>query len=262
MNSILLPAMLAMTIQAITAVDTTELYEAREHKYTGGVYQDHAFKYRLMKPEKMEPGKKYPLVLFLHGAGERGDDNVKSMLYFPTWMAEPANRQQFPCFILVPQCPNEKMWIDKPWSLPGHTMSTEPTDELKAVLGMLRHTMQSEAVDTSRVYLTGLSMGGYGSWELAVRYPDLFAALVPICGGGDETQAAKLVNLPTWAWHGDLDQAVPVERSRKMIAAIKAAGGNPRYTELAHVNHNSWSPAYRTPDLLAWIFQQRRAPQK
>lgn len=262
MSAILLSMMLAMTIQTATAINVTEIYEARELSYTGGVYKDHAFKYRLMKPETLEPGKKYPLVVFLHGAGERGDDNVKSMLYLPTWLAEPPMRKQFPCFVLVPQCPNEQMWIDKHWSLEKHSMSPEPTDELKAVVAMMHETLKGEAVDANRVYLTGLSMGGYGAWDLATRHPEWFAALVPVCGGGDESQASKLVNLPVWAWHGGMDQAVPVERSRKMIAAIKAAGGNPRYTELAYVNHNSWTPAYHTPDLFTWMFQQRRAPQK
>jgi predicted peptidase len=241
------------------ADDAADAYEERELKYTGGMYQDHVFKYRLMKPAKVEAGKKYPLVLFLHGAGERGTDNLVSLKYLPTWLAEPENRQAFPCYVLVPQCPPDpKMWIDKHWALREHSMSPQPTDEMKAVIAMLKEVMDKESVDSGRIYLTGLSMGGYGSWELAARHPELFAAVVPICGGGDEASASKLAGLPIWAWHGTDDQAVPVERSRRMIAAIKAAGGNPRYTELEHVNHNSWAPAYRSPDLLMWMFRQSR----
>ena len=259
MKRFALATLAIVLLGATTVEDVTKLYEERELRYTGGEYQDHAFKYRLMKPPASEPGKKYPLVLFLHGAGERGTDNLVSLKYLPTWIAEPEGRRQFPCFVLVPQCPPEKMWIDKHWALKEHAMSPEPTDEMKAVVAMLRQVMDQEAVDKNRVYLTGLSMGGYGAWELAARHPDLFAAVVPICGGGDERQVSKLVGLPIWAWHGTLDQAVPVERSRRMIEAIRAAGGNPFYTELEHVNHNSWSPAYHSPDLLAWMFRQTRA---
>ncbi len=263
MKTALAALVMTMTLSTNLWSDVTDVYEARQYKYTGGEYQDYAFKYRLMKPAAMEAGKKYPLVIFLHGAGERGDDNVKSLLYMPTWMAEEPMRKQFPCFVLVPQCPQEKMWIDKHWSLEMHAMSPQPTDEMKAVIGMFKDVMASEAVDPGRVYLTGLSMGGYGTWELASRYPQWFAAAVPVCGGGDEKQAGQLVGLPIWAWHGGEDKAVPVERSRRMIQAIREAGGQPIYTELENVNHNCWSPAYHTPDLYQWMFRQvRKEPQK
>lgn len=248
---------------AYAADDATRLYEERELHYTGGQYKDRVFKYRLMKPQNPAPGRKYPLVLFLHGAGERGTDNLVSLKYFPTWMAEPENRKQYPCYLLAPQCPPEpKMWIDKHWSLQQHSMSPEPTDEMKAVMGMLKEVLEKEAVDKDRVYLTGLSMGGYGSWELAARRPEMFAAVVPVCGGGDESYAPKLAGVPIWAWHGTADQSVPVERSRRMVAAVRAAGGKPILTELENVNHNSWSPAYHCPDLLNWMFRQTRAPKK
>jgi predicted peptidase len=112
-------------------------------------------------------------------------------------------------------------------------------------------------VDEKRIYLTGLSMGGYGAWELAMRQPTRFAALAPICGGGDESQAAILKDIPVWAWHGDADPAVPVERSRRMIEAIKTAGGKPRYSELPGVGHDSWTPAYTRADgVVPWLFEQ------
>ena len=116
----------------------------------------------------------------------------------------------------------------------------------------------AEPIDPGRIYLTGLSMGGYGAWELAARIPERFAAVAPICGGGDEAQAAKLVGLPIWCFHGADDKVVPVERSRSMVAAIKAAGGEPKFSELPGVGHDSWTPAYRDGALLGWLFQQRR----
>jgi len=124
----------------------------------------------------------------------------------------------------------------------------------------VEETTQAQPVDLDRIYVTGLSMGGYGSWDLAIRTPEKFAAVVPICGGGDESQAARLLGVPIWAWHGDADPAVPVERSRRMIAAIRQAGGNPKYTELAGVGHDSWNPAYRDPHgPIPWLFEQSLA---
>ncbi|MFM7076434.1 MAG: dienelactone hydrolase family protein [Planctomycetaceae bacterium] len=113
-------------------------------------------------------------------------------------------------------------------------------------------------MDTDRIYLTGLSMGGYGAWDMAARMPDRFAALLPVCGGGDEATAAKLVGLPVWCFHGDADTAVPVGRSRAMIEALRAVGGDPRYSELAGVGHDAWTPAYRDRAVLEWLFEQRR----
>lgn len=219
--------------------------------------------YRLLSPpaerSSSGDGSKFPLVLFLHGAGERGDDNRRQLLYFPTRMADPAVRRAYPCFVLAPQCPAEQRWVEVDWDAPQSSPLAEPTLVMKQVIGALQSIFTGGRVDRSRVYLTGLSMGGYGCWDLAMRRPEMFTALVPICGGGDETSAARLADLPTWAFHGALDPAVPVERSRRMIEAIRQAGGSPRYTELADVDHDSWTAAYSdSSGLLAWMFDQRR----
>ena len=116
------------------------------------------------------------------------------------------------------------------------------------------------SVDARRVYLTGLSMGGYGTWELAARQPQRFAAVVPICGGGDERQASRLSALPIWAFHGAADNVVFPIRSQKMVDAIRAAGGKIQYTQYPGVGHNSWNQAYRSDELLKWLFAQRRKP--
>jgi predicted peptidase len=215
------------------------------------------FHYRLLKPTKIEPGKLYPLVLFLHGAGERGDDNKMQLLYFPELMASDANREKYPCYLLAPQCREGKKWVDVDWSAPKSSPQSDLGEEARAVLGMLDETERKYPVDRNRVYLTGLSMGGYGSWALAIQDPQRWAAVVPICGGADETQASKLVGVPIWAFHGSDDKAVPVERSQKMIAAIRAAGGSPKYSELPGVGHNSWTPAYTDPEgVIPWMFGQ------
>jgi predicted peptidase len=252
---------LAAVVHADEAKAVTDVYSDQTINYTGGKYKDEVFHYRLMQPAKIEEGKKYPVILFLHGAGERGSDNKAQLKYFPEWMADAKLREKYPCFVIAPQCRNNEKWSSGNWGAKRSAkMDDEPTDQMKVALAALDHVVKTYPVDSSRLYLTGLSMGGFGSWELAIRQPERFAAVAPICGGGDESQAAKLVKIPIWAWHGDADPAVPVERSRNMIAAIKAAGGSPKYTELKGVGHDSWNQAYHGPDnLIPWMFEQKRA---
>ncbi|MCA9047007.1 MAG: prolyl oligopeptidase family serine peptidase, partial [Planctomycetaceae bacterium] len=130
------------------------------------------------------------------------------------------------------------------------------------VLELLDQLIKTHAIDEDRIYVMGLSMGGYGTWDLLARHPEKFAAGVPICGGGDEKQAAKIKEMPIWVFHGDADTAVKVERSRNMVAAIKEAGGKPKYTEYPGVGHNSWTPAINEPEILPWLFSQKRAAAK
>lgn len=228
--------------------------------YTGGGYKDEVFKYQVLPPAKIEAGKKYPLVLFLHGAGERGTDNQGQLKYFPDLMAKAEYREKYPCFVVAPQCRNDKKWSEVPWGeKKSVAMDEKPGDQMNVAIAALKKTLAENPIDEKRVYLTGLSMGGYGSWELAMRHPEWFAAVAPICGGGDETHAKALVGLPVWAWHGDKDGAVPVERSRQMIEAIKKAGGEPKYTEIAGGGHNVWDQAYQDPNgIIPWMFEQKR----
>jgi predicted peptidase len=204
--------------------------------------------YRLLAPSSIDAGKTYPLLVFLHGAGERGSDNVNQLTHLPAQMSLPRWRSQFPCFLLAPQCPANERWSS---SVSGYP------DRLELVMAMIRQTLKSNPIDSRRVYLTGLSMGGFGTWELVARYPDAFAAAVPICGGGDVARAARLVQVPIWAVHGDRDQTVPVRYSQTMIDALRAAGANPRYSELTGVGHECWTAAYADPQgVLAWMFEQ------
>lgn len=242
----------------------TDIYVPLAVKYSGGDYKDETFNYRLMRPRKVEPGQRYPLIVFLHGAGERGTENKRQLFYLPTQMAQPEYREKYPCYLLAPQCRGGKQWVNAPWGdKKSKPMAKSPSHQLQAAISMIERTLKDESIDVDRVFLTGLSMGGYGSWELAARRPDWFAAVAPICGGGDELQAARLAKLPLWAFHGDADGAVPVERTRNMIEAIRKAGGKPKYTEFPGVGHNSWNPAYHQKDgLLPWMFQQMRKPAK
>jgi predicted peptidase len=247
-----------MLMMAFTDGVAGEAFESRSVAVTEEGRQVE-FRYRLLRPAAIEPGEKYPVVLFLHGAGERGDDNEKQLKYLPTWLTEPDLRRTHPCFVVAPQCRDGKRWADFDWSDKKSTpQKPEPTVDLAAAVAVLEEVMKAEPVDPDRVYLTGLSMGGYGSWDLAARTPGRFAAVIPICGGGDEATAAKLAKLPIWCFHGADDEAVPVERSRSMVEAVKAAGGGVKYTEFEGVKHDSWTPAYRDPATLEWLFRQRR----
>lgn len=254
---------LGLTVWAIGVEPSEEAvarFEECEVKYTGGEYTDEVFRFRLLKPAAIEPGVKYPLVISLHGAGERGDDNRKQLAYLPELMSGEERRAKYPCFLVAPQCRSGKWWIDTKQFLGGEASDgTLPplADQLQAALAAARQVLDSEPVDERRIYLTGLSMGGFGTWGLASHYPRAFAAVVPICGGGQAVQAEKLVDVPLWAFHGDADPVVPVARSRKMIDALRAAGGDPKYSELEGVGHNSWTPAYEDPEgVILWMFEQ------
>ena len=242
-------------------VSATEVYEAKSIVYTGGEYKDEVFNYRLMKPANAELGKRYPLVLFLHGAGERGSDNALQLLYFPTQMAQPRWRERFPCYVLAPQCRADRKWMEVDWSRREDPEMPEAiSPQLDAVLQMLQKTLSEESVDTSRILLTGLSMGGFGSFDLAIRQPQLFAAVAPICGAADPKRVGELKGIPIWVAHGDQDQAVPVERSRSAVSALREAGAQPVYIEFPGVGHNSWTPSYEDFDgLVPWLFRQQRA---
>ena len=250
----------AVADESLTTDQLDKLYEARTVRVAPA--KDAApidFAYRLLKPAAIAPGTRYPLVIFLHGAGERGNDNLNQLTYFPTWIAESSARKAHPCFVLAPQCRDDQKWVDVDWSaLESTPQSPTPTGDMLAVIAAIEETIKREPIDPTRISLTGLSMGGYGSWDLAARMPERFAAVLPICGGGDEATAAKIKDLPIWCFHGDADTAVRVERSRTMIEALRAAGGTPKYSELAGVGHDSWTPAYRDPAALTWLFAQKK----
>jgi predicted peptidase len=243
------------------AVDPVTVFEDKTIQFTGEEYDDETFHYRLMKPPVVEKGKTYPLVVFLHGAGERGTNNKLQLLYFPTQMAQPEWREKFACYLLAPQCRNDKRWVEVDWSSPRDPeMPESPSSQLQTVMMMIEKALAEEQVDKSRVYLTGLSMGGFGSFDLAIRKPDWFAAVAPICGAADPKKIGSIKDLPMWIIHGDRDAVVSVDRSRSAVAAIKAAGGSPTYQELVGVDHNSWTPGYSDRNgVVQWLFKQKKS---
>lgn len=227
---------------------------ARDERQSGGA----TLHYRLFAPAAAGQGGKLPLVLFLHGAGERGDDNVAQLKH---GAVEFHRRQaKHPCLVLVPQCPAGRKWVEVDWGGGGGagTFPAEPSLPLRLALEVVDGLIAAGTVDPDRVYVTGLSMGGYGAWYAAGMPGSRFAAAAPICGGGDPAWAKRYVGLPVWAFHGDDDRAVPVGRSREMIEAIRAAGGEPKYTEYPAVGHDSWTRTYADDAFHDWLFTQRR----
>jgi predicted peptidase len=255
-RSVLLLGLLAVTLSVSDAIAADNLDRFEPRTFTGA--DGNKLNYRLLKPKDYDPNRKYPLVLFLHGAGERGDDNQRQLVHGMNDFASDEVMGKYPAFVVAPQCPNGKKWVEVDWGAAKHTAPDQPSTSLQLAFETLASLQKEFSIDDSRIYVTGLSMGGYGTWDAAERKPDYFAAAAPICGGGDEGNAKKLAKLPIWAFHGDQDGAVKVERTRRMIEAIKAAGGEPKYTEYAGVGHNSWSQTYRNPEFYAWLFAQQR----
>lgn len=198
-------------------------------------------------------------LLFLHGAGERGNDNQNQLRHCATDIVNFCETGKIKAVLLFPQCPQNVMWIEQSWSLPEHEMTPEPTPQLRHALELLDSVIGQEKCDPKRVYISGISMGGFGTWEALCRRPESFAAAIPVCGGGDVAQAPKLKDIPIRAFHGSADRVVMVKRSRDMVAAIRAAGGTKiSYTEYPGVNHDSWTVTYADHDHLRWLFSQSR----
>lgn len=202
------------------------------------ITQTGSYNYLLFLPEGYETQEKWPMIMFLHGASERGSnlDDVKRNGVARVVEEKP----NFPFIVVSPQCPRNEYW-----TLP----------QLSALLDRAR---ASYHVDLDRVYLTGLSMGGYGTWHLAAAQPQRFAAIAPICGGGNPNEACNLKNLPVWAFHGAKDRIVPISESEKMVTALKACGGNVKFTVYPEAGHDSWTQTYNNPELYDWFLQHRR----
>jgi predicted peptidase len=202
-------------------------------------------KYVVFVPQDYSGDKEYPLILFLHGSGERGDDGqapVKQGIGNAIKFKD--KDKTFPFIVVFPQAAKGGSW-----------KAGDPDAE--RALAILAEVQKTYKVDAKRLYLTGLSMGGAGTWSLAAAFPDKWAAIVPICGGGDPELAGKIKHIPCWCFVGDKDGASLVEKTRAIVKALKDAGGEPRYSEYPYVGHNSWDPAYVTGELYTWLLVQK-----
>ena len=215
---------------------------------------------RFLVPENAARGKKYPLVIFLHGAGERGDDNAKQLVHGSGQFLNPVNRRKFPAYVVFPQCPEGKSWayerlsLRTPWQMPENDPETV---YMKAVKALIDSYVESGKADPKRIYVMGLSMGGMATFDLLSRYPDLFAAAIPICGTVNPGRL-KGVKSAVRIFHGDADPTVPVDGSREAYKALLADGANVEYIEIPGCGHDSWTLAFRRDDFLPWLFSHKK----
>jgi predicted peptidase len=244
------------TVLTIASLTASQSYAQRtkansptsnEHyaKHTFTAKDGTAIDYWLMSPAKIDEGGKYPLVLALHG---RGGNTTAA-----TELGSDARRKQFPCFVMAPAST-----ATGNWAMPPGFGKKNSKAMLPAALEAMDAILRNHPIDPDRVYVTGQSMGGAGTFGAIALRPDTVAAAIPIAGGWDPNDANKIKHIPIWVFHGDKDKVVPTDYSRTMVDAIKKAGGAPKYTEYEGVAHNSWSKAYASPETWNWLFVQER----
>lgn len=261
MQKLLITLFCLLAINSLMA-QYKDLYEKKEF-----ISGNDTLRYRILYPVNYEAGKKYPLIVFLHGSGERGNDNEAQLTHGSKLFADPANRQRFPAIVLFPQCAANDFWArirrepNKKDSLGQFSFPSEQPvgASLNQVSRLLDSLVAAKMVNQKKIYLGGLSMGGMGTFELLWRKPNFFAAAFPICGGGDPQQVTVYAKkFPIWIFHGGSDPVVPVGNSRLMTNALKAAGAKVKYTEYPGVGHDSWNNAFNEAELLPWLFDQKK----
>lgn len=218
-----------------------------------------ALPYRFYKPSDYDPGCAYPLVLYLHGSGDGGTDNLKQLESFPSTLVSPDMEYRHPSFIVAPQLPQWTRWVDMDWrSVQKARAPQKPSRAIRLTLALMDQLVTRFSIDRNRIYVTGISRGGFGVWDILWRRPELFAAAIPVSGGGDLTKARLIRQVPVWAFHGAQDKNVPPQHSRAMVEALRKAGAQPQYTEYPDQGHEAWGKAYGQAGLFDWMFAQRR----
>ena len=239
---------LALAFCNIPCANAGDVNHSQSNSYQhGGV----TIPYRLVLPDTYDGTSPCPLVVFFHGAGERGNDNANQLI---NGVQQIANNMPN-AMILAPQCPSGEQWVDTPWENGSYSIGkVAESAEMKAVMALMEQIVQAYSVDTDRVYAMGISMGGYAVWDAMIRHDDLFAAGVAVCGGGDPSQARVLKNTPMFVYHGTADLVVPVSGSEEMVAAIRSAGGTKvRYTAMEGRGHGIWGTVFSMGDLYSQL---------
>lgn len=246
----------------LQAQDKT-LFEKRVYVNTKG----DSLLYRILYPENYDQGKKFPLVLFLHGAGERGQDNEKQLTHGAALFLSAENREKYPAIVVFPQCPMDKYWIDISVRKelfgkgdPDFSQSIEqPSEQLDLVNELTEHLLHKEKIDKKRLYIMGLSMGGFGTFETLGRWPKKYAAAIAICGGGNLSLAKRYAHHTSlWITHGGMDDIVPPILSQRVYNVLKEEGADVKYSFYPEANHNAWDPTFAEPDLLPWLFSKHK----
>ena len=231
----------------------TELFEKKNF-----IVENDTLRYRILAPLDYDENEKYPVHLFLHGSGERGNDNESQLFHGSKQFLDKNNREKYKSWVIFPQSPNNDWWG-------GHydpykfDYNIKKSEALGLVIKLMDEFVQRKDVDNDKVYVTGLSMGGMGTYAILTRRPDMFAAATPICGDGDPSSVSNFAKkVPVWIFHGSLDKTVLPEQSLKMANGIIKAGGNPRITFYENVEHNSWDIAFAEKDFLKWIHSKTK----
>lgn len=233
-----------------------ELYLKKEF-----IFKNDTLPYRILFPENYDKSKSYPLVLFLHGAGERGNDNESQLVHGSYLFTNPENRAKFPAIVIFPQCPKKGYWapIQDRENGFSYVNTKKPTEPMRMVIRLIKAIQKNEAVDSKRMYVSGLSMGGMGTYDLVCRYPRMFAAAAPICGGVSIDRLKKIKKMPVRIYHGDADNVVSPEHSRNAYIELKAVGSqNVELFIFPGVGHDSWNSAFKQADFLSWIFSNKK----
>lgn len=226
---------------------------------------DKTLPYRIMMPENLSDVEKYPLVLFLHGSGERGNDNKKQLIHGGKLFADSADRTKFTCIAVFPQCPKESYWANV--KINSNAISAnrfkfrnggEPTGAMTMLMGLVQELEQHPNVDKNRIYVVGLSMGGMGTFELLSRMPKTFAAAIAICGGDNPKSVTKYHKVPMWIIHGAKDKVVVPRHSIRLVDALLQLGAFPKFTLYDKADHNSWDLAFEEDDFFPWLFSHER----
>ena len=240
--------------EGYNTADLLNFFEARKYQAKDGT----KIPYRLYVPYDYDPAKDYPVLLILHGAGERGDNNTSQMVHVVGNLFNTSKTPVTDAIIVCPQCPGGNQWVDTPWANGSYsTEKVNVSNELRAVINLLDELSDEYSTDIDRYYVMGLSMGGFGTWDLLMRYPDVFAAGIPICGGADPSMAAELVDMPIWTFHGSADDVVPVSGTREMVAALQEAGSTAViYEEIEGAGHGIWGTVASRRDVINWLFEQ------
>ena len=204
--------------------------------------------------------RRFPLVIFLHGSGERGNDNEAQLKWGVMNFATDEMMTMYPAFVIAPQCPTGMTWsnFNRANNNRLMTLKPEPSKPMELVFALIQQMIKKSPIDVNRIYITGLSMGGYGTFDAVERYPDLFAAAMPVCGGGDTSKAASIAHIPMWIVHGSEDPTVSPLNSVDMLQALMKTGAHPGFSMYPETGHFSWLAAYNNKLAIEWLFRQRK----
>lgn len=253
-----------LSFGVIIALCSVYQLSGQTFEYKTHIHQNDTLLYRMLYPADFNPDRSYPMLLFLHGAGERGNDNEKQLTHGSKQFLTDSFRAEYPALIVFPQCPTEDYWANVDIDRSNYPIKLDfkendsPTRAMAQVLSLLDSLVNLPFTKDDQIYLGGLSMGGMGTYELLSRRPSTFAAAFAICGGGYAGNASKYAQTAVWVFHGSNDNVVAPYHSTLMVGALQQAGAEVRYNLYPHANHNSWDRAFAEPELFQWLFDHKK----